>query len=361
MVRLIRRARAGVKVRVIVDALYSGEQVLGRTNPQLEALSPEDNIEVVVGSPIAFGRTLDSVALKQRDHRKLLVVDGQTGFVTGRNISDAYYRGFDETPIHQHTAHQHIPWLDAHVEATGPIVDAIAAMFAAAWTEYGGRHRADLNPSESPRTGTCTARLVVHNGLVDANGMLQYEAMLDGARDHVYIVNDFPIVASLASAMQRALSRGVRLVLLTGNAVARRADGSFFPGPVYRELFDHMVKQRLEPLIRSGAEVYEYAASPDPMIVPRGGVVRPYVHAKVMSCDGRAASVGSANLDATASYWEHEANMVVQDKAFTQGLERQVEEMIARAHAIDLDSDYWKRDRAKRAIVAKLWPSIVYS
>lgn len=359
--RLVRQARAGVRVRVIVDALYSGEQVLGRKNPLIESLSLEDNVEVVVGSPIGFGRSLDSIALKQRDHRKLLVVDGETGFVTGRNIADTYYRGFDETPIHHHTAHEHIPWLDAHVEATGPVVQTIKATFAAAWNEYGGAPHLDLDPSASSSTGSCAARLVVHNGLVDANGMLQYEAMLDGARDHVYIVNDFPIVSSLASAMQRALARGVRLVLLTGNAVARRADGTFFPGPVYRELFDHMVKQRLEPLIQSGAQVFEYVAPSLPMIVPQGGVVRPYVHAKVMSCDGRVASVGSANLDATASYWEHEANLVVQDNAFSGDLERQIEAMIARAHPIDLESDYWKRDRAKRAIVAKLWPAVVYS
>lgn len=241
------------------------------------------------------------------------------------------------------------------------MVQTIKATFAAAWNEYGGAPHLDLDPSASSSTGSCAARLVVHNGLVDANGMLQYEAMLDGARDHVYIVNDFPIVSSLASAMQRALARGVRLVLLTGNAVARRADGTFFPGPVYRELFDHMVKQRLEPLIQSGAQVFEYVAPSLPMIVPQGGVVRPYVHAKVMSCDGRVASVGSANLDATASYWEHEANLVVQDNAFSGDLERQIEAMIARAHPIDLESDYWKRDRAKRAIVAKLWPAVVYS
>lgn len=359
--RLVRQARAGIRVRVIVDALYSGEQVLGRKNPLIESLSLEDNVEVVVGSPIGFGRSLDSIALKQRDHRKLLVVDGETGFVTGRNISDAYYRGFDETPIHHHTAHEHIPWLDAHVEATGPVVQTIKATFAAAWNDYGGRPHADLEPSASSSTGSCEARLVVHNGLIDANGMLQYEAMLDGAREHIYIVNDFPIVPSLAFAMQRALARGVRLVLLTGNAVARRADGTFFPGPVYRELFDHMVKQRLEPLIQGGAEVFEYVAPSLPMIVPQGGVVRPYVHAKVMSCDGRAASIGSANLDATASYWEHEANLVVQDDAFSEDLERQIEAMIARAHPIDLQSDYWKRDRAKRAIVSKLWPAVVYS
>lgn len=361
VVRLIQRARAGVRVRVIVDALYSGEQVLGRKNPLLDSLALEANVEVVVGSPIAFGHAFDSVALKQRDHRKLMVFDGRIGFVSGRNIGDPYYRGFDETPIHQHTSHDHIPWLDAHVEARGPIVDEIQAAFRAAWLEYGGRDHTDLEPEDLPPKGTCAARLVVHNGLVDANAMLQYEAMLDAACDHVYIVNDFPIVPSLASAMLRALARGVRISLLTGNAVARRADGTFFPGPVYRELFDYMVKQRLEPLIRRGARVYEYVAPEHPMVVAEGGEVRPYVHAKVLTCDGKAASIGSANLDATASYWEHEANVVVQDEAFSTDLEKRIEAMIARAHVIDLDSDYWKRDRSKRAIVSKLWPEVVYS
>ncbi len=361
VVRLVRRAREGVRVRVIVDALYSGEQVLGSKNPLVESLSLEPNVEVVVGSPIELRRPIDSMKLKQRDHRKLLVVDGRMGFVTGRNISDAYYRGFDETPIHHHTAHEHIPWLDAHVEIEGPMVEALQRMFRAAWTTYGGDAHPHLESVGQATAGSCAARLVVHKGLRDANGMLQYEAMLDASRKHVYIVNDFPIVPSLASAMHRALARGVRLVLLTGNAVARRADGTFFPGPVYRELFEHMVKQRLEPLIRRGAEVFEYVAPPHPAIVPIGGVVRPYVHAKVMSVDGRVSSIGSANLDATASYWEHEANVVVQDEAFATGLEQQLESMLARAHSIDLDSDYWKRDRSKRAIVSKLWPSAVYS
>ncbi len=361
IVRLVQKARCGVHVRVIVDALYSGEQVLGRKNLLLESLNLEPNAEVVVGSPIEFSRSFDSIALKKRDHRKLVVIDDTIGLVSGRNIGDAYYRGFDETPIHQHTDHDHIPWLDAHVEASGPIVAEIQATFTRAWAEYGGTPPELGKPPPPGATGDCAARLVVHNGLVDANAMLQYEAMLDAAQDHVYIVNDFPIVSSLTSAMQRVLSRGVRLSLLTGNAVARRADGTFFPGPVYRELFDHMVKQRLEPLIRSGARVYEYVVPPHPMIVPRGGEVRPYVHAKVMTCDGRVASIGSANLDATASYWEHEANLVVQDDAFTRSLESQIEEMIDRAHQIDLESKYWKRDRSKRAIVSKLWPTVVYS
>ena len=100
-------------------------------------------------------------------------------------------------------------------------------------------------------------------------------------------------------AMLRALARGVRISLLTGNAVARRADGTFFPGPIYRELFDHMVKQRLEPLIRRGARVYEYVAPEHPMVVAAGAEVRPYVHAKVLTCDARAASIGGCFITST--------------------------------------------------------------
>jgi len=361
IVRLIKRARAGVRVRIVVDALYSGEQVLGRKNPMLDSLALEPNVEVAVGAPIEFSDGIDSVKLKQRDHRKLLIIDGSVGIVSGRNIGDAYYRGFDETPIHQHTSHDHIPWLDAHVEATGPILRDIEATFLEAWKAYGGSEHSDLTPGDHDTTGSSCARIVVHRGLVDANAMLQYEAMLDAATRHIYIVNDFPIVQSLAAAMMRALSRGVTLTLLTGNAVARRADGTFFPGPVYRELFDHMVKQRLEPLIRRGAKVFEFVAPPHPMVVAEGGIVRPYVHAKVMTCDGKVASVGSANLDATASYWEHEANLVVQDEAFATALEAEIDAMTRRAHVIDLDSDYWKRERSKRTIVSKLWPESVYS
>ena len=361
VVALVQKARAGVRVRVIVDALYSGERVLGRRNPLLESLTQEPNAEVVVSSPIDLGRSLDSVALKQRDHRKLLIVDGKVGIVSGRNIGDTYYRGFDETPIHEHTAHEHIPWLDAHIETRGPIVAEIQSTFTRSWLAYDGVDAPELHIVSHELVGDALARLVVHNGLVDANAMLQYEAMLDAAEHHVYIVNDFPIVPSLANAMHRALARGVQLRLLTGNAVPRRADGTFFPGPVYRELFDHMVKQRLEPLIRAGAQVFEYVAPSHPDIVPHGGIVRPYVHAKVMTCDGRAASVGSANLDATASYWEHEANLVVQHEPFVEHVEQCIQSMIDAGHPIDLDSDYWKRDRSKRAVVAKLWPAAVYS
>jgi phosphatidylserine/phosphatidylglycerophosphate/cardiolipin synthase-like enzyme len=361
-VRLIRRAREGVHVRLMADALYSEQEVLGRTNPLLLALDAEPNVEVLALGPIGSRHDVDVSRLKQRDHRKLVIVDGKRAIVSGRNAADPYYRSFAEVAIHDQTEHERVPWLDAHVELAGPIVSEVQRCFLATWDEQGGvppSDRGALLPLLD-RAGSIAARLVEHRGLVDANGLAMYESLLECAEQHVYIVNDFPIVSTLERAISRLLRRGVRVELLTGNAATRRDDGSFFPARVHRTLFEHMVKARLEPLMLEGVKVYEFATPVLPTIVARGGRVRPYVHAKLMSVDGRVCSVGSANLDATASFWESEANVVVEDPAFVGALETQLRELIDHSFALDPRSDYWQRERAQRAVVGKLWPGSVY-
>jgi len=174
-------------------------------------------------------------------------------------------------------------------------------------------------------------------------------------------VNDFPIVHALERAIHRVLARGVSVKLLTGSAAARRDDGSFFPAPMHRTLFEYMVKAKLEPLLQAGVEIYELVPPPSPNVVARGGRVRPYVHAKVVSVDGLVTSIGSANLDATASFWESEANVVVQDEGFAAGVETQLQKLIDGSVAIDPESEYWKRERAQRAVVGTLWPGSFYS
>lgn len=362
VVRLIRRARDGVRVRIMADALYSEQEVLGRTNPLLLALNAESNVEVLALGPIGSRHEVDVPRLKQRDHRKLVIVDGERAIVSGRNAADAYYRSFAEVAIHDQTEHERIPWLDAHVELAGPIVGEVQRCFLATWDEQGGvppTDRGALLPLLD-RAGPIATRLVVHRGLVDANGLAMYESLLEAAEHHVYIVNDFPFVSTLERAISRLLTRGIRVELLTGNAATRRDDGSLFPAPVHRTLFEHMVKARLEPLMLAGVKVYEFATPQLPTIVARGGRVRPYVHAKLMSVDGRVCSVGSANLDATASFWESEANIVVEDMAFVSALEAQLRELIDESFALDPRSDYWQRERAQRAVVGKLWPGSVY-
>ncbi len=361
--RLIRAARRGVRVRLLVDALYSVDGVAGATNAVARGLMEVPGIDVVSSTPITSREDLGPRVLKQRDHRKIVVVDGQLAFVGGRNACDEYYTGFDEVAITDWTPHARIPWLDAHVEVRGPLVGGIARAFVTRWVQAGGRRPpggvgAIVDP---PAVGPSRARLVLHEGIDDAAALLAYESLIDGARDHLWIVNDFPIVPSLRLALRRALHRGVAIRILTGCAVPRRADGTFFDGPLHREAFEHMTKKRLEGLMRAGAEVWEYVAPPHPLIVCRGGVVRPYVHAKVVSVDGRVVSVGSANLDATASYWEREANVVVEDPAVAGRVETELARMCDRGVRVDPGSDQWRREGLQREVASQLWPEALYS
>jgi phosphatidylserine/phosphatidylglycerophosphate/cardiolipin synthase-like enzyme len=360
--RLVTAARRGVQIRLMVDALYSIDGVLGTSNAVVQGLRSEPGIEVVSSQPIASRESFDAVSLKRRDHRKIVVVDGLVAFVGGRNCADEYYTGFDEVAITDWTPHDRVPWLDAHLELRGPLVHQVQQAFIRSWQLHGGSpvptDGRTLPPLEEQ--GSSRARLILHDGVHDAAAMLAYEAIIDGCTDRLYIVNDFPIVSSLQSALRRALARGARLVFLTGSAVARRGDGSFLKGPLYREAFEYMTKQRLGDLMLAGAEVYEYASAPQPLIVCRGGVVRPYVHAKVVSADGFVASVGSANLDATASYWEREANVVVEDPKVVATLDGAIEAMLKHSIRIAPDSEYWRREASLRELAAQFWPESLY-
>ncbi len=363
LARLVLAARRGVRVRFVVDALYSGQEVLGLQNPAIKALTGEPNVDVIASDPITLAEGVDAVRLKQRDHRKLWVVDGAVAFVSGRNAGDEYYEGFDEVAILDTTSHDRIPWLDAHLEIRGPLVAEVQRVFLENWRRNGGPEVEEDAAVFPPlaQVGSSRARIVHHDGLADANALLGYEAIILGARRHVLILNDFPVLATLAAALKRAVERGVRVDFLTGCAIPRRADGSFFKGPIHRELFEYMSKRRFEPLIRGGVHVYEVQIGPRPYFVARGGAVRPYVHAKVVTADGEVASVGSANLDATASYWEREVNAIVEDPAVVGELEAKLRELVASAAPLDLESEYWKRESARRAITDTLWPDVMYS
>ena len=360
--RLVGAGRRGVAVRLMVDAVYSGQHVLGKTMPLLEHLSRQPGVDVLAIDPIHETGQVETIQLKRRDHRKLLIVDGELAWVSGRNAGDEYYTSYREAAVLDWTPADEIPWLDAHIRLRGPLVREVQDSFLHTWKTNGGEEPsegAEVYLPSYPPVGDLRARLVLHHGVEDANSLGAYEAMMDAARSHIMVINDFPVVPSLGSALRRAVARGVRVRVLTGNGNARRADGVQFEGSRARELFEYMTKHRFEELMRCGVEVYEYVAPRGPNIACTGELVRPYVHAKMVSVDGRVASVGSANLDPTACYWEREAIVVVEDPGFVASLEATIATMFDRAYRIDLESDYWKSEATKRAVVSTLWPESV--
>ena len=117
--------------------------------------------------------------LKQRDHRKIVVVDGRLALVGGRNLSHEYYAGFDEVALGPASLWRDVPWLDAGARVEGPAVEALERSFLDAWTTAGGAPF-DVAPQEP--AGGAAARVVVHHGLRDAPTLDTYLALIDAAR-----------------------------------------------------------------------------------------------------------------------------------------------------------------------------------
>jgi phosphatidylserine/phosphatidylglycerophosphate/cardiolipin synthase-like enzyme len=174
----------------------------------------------------------------------------------------------------------------------------------------------------------------------------------------VYVVNGFPLLLEIQHALLRAAKRGVRVRTLVGNLTPRHAGGPFEgPWATLRTAWTSFVHSRMDPLVAAGGECYEYVVPSHPEWDPSVGDLRPHVHAKTMSVDGRACAVGSANLDVTASYWESELLLVVEDEAIAAGVEARFDELLATSRRIDEDPDWRRRADLRRWM--RYWPGVL--
>jgi phosphatidylserine/phosphatidylglycerophosphate/cardiolipin synthase-like enzyme len=344
----------GVAVRVLVDSLHGLHGSFGLRNPLLERLASRPGVELRVSKPITGPPSLEE--LKQRDHRKLVVVDGELALLGGRNLSHEYYAGFAEVPLTAAVTWRTVPWLDAGARVEGPAVAALERSFHEAWTDAGGEPFEIRVPAPAAAT---TARVVVHRGLRDAHTLEAYLALIETARSHIYAVNTFPLLLELQHALLRALRRGVRVRMLFGNFTPKHGE-ELFKGPfaAARSAGMSLVHSRLDPLVAAGGECYELVVRRQPGWDPAVGDVRPHVHAKAMSADGRACAVGSANFDVTAGYWESELLLVVEDEAIVRAVEARFDELIAGSDRVDPNDPDWRR-RAQHRQWMRYWPGVL--
>ena len=344
----------GVKVRVVVDSLHGFHGSLGVRNPLLERLGRRPGVELRVLDPITSPPSLHD--LKQRDHRKLAVIDGQVALVGGRNLSHEYYAGFDEVHLTARSLWREVPWLDAGARVEGPAVAALERSFLDAWTAAAG---SSFDVSEPGMAGTIAARVVIHHGLRDAHTLDAYVAMIDTARSHIYTVNGFPLILEIQHALLRALRRGVRVRTLFGNLTPTHA-GTPFEGPwaTARVEATQLVHSRMDDLVSSGAEAYEFAVPEHPRWERGLGAIHPHVHAKVVSIDGRVCSVGSANLDVTAGYWETELVLIVEDPATVVTLESRIGQLLSQSRCVDRSDPEWHKLAGRRGWMRR-WPGLM--
>src|SRR5690606_17745280 len=116
---LVAAGKRGVAVRLLVDSLHGLHGSFGVENPLLTRLSTQQGVELRVSRPVSVPSMEE---LKRRDHRKLVVLDGRTAIVGGRNLSHEYYTGFDEVALRPTSTWRALPWLDAGARVEGPAV-----------------------------------------------------------------------------------------------------------------------------------------------------------------------------------------------------------------------------------------------
>lgn len=272
---LSERARAGVRVLVLLDWVGSAKMDDALVD-QLE----KSGCEMVRYHALKWYHL---TRINNRTHRKILVVDGKTGFTGGVGIGDEW-RGNAQDPAH---------WRDTHFKVTGPVVAQMQAVFMVNWIKAKAKveHTVDFFPPLEP-TGTQIAQMF-HSSPDEGseNIRLMYLLSIAAARETLHLEQSYFVPDDLIIAMLvAAAKRGVKVEVIV--------PGEHTDTPHVRSAS----RARWGPLLRAGIKIYEYQPT--------------NLHSKVMVVDGLWSSVGSTNFDNRAFRLNDEANLNVYDAAF---------------------------------------------
>jgi cardiolipin synthase len=308
---LCERAEAGVRVRVLLDAV--GSRWLARA--QVAAMTE-------AGVDVEYFRPVNSLRFWEHDnrtHRKVLVVDSRVGFTGGVNTSQEW-TGDAQDPDH---------WRDTHLRIEGPAVDGLVAAFSTDWADS-NRPICELDaefPPEQEKAGDSVVQVVRGSdgtGWSDIANVLAALLTIATRRVRItsaYFAPDETFVNLLVDAGQRGVDVEVLL-----------------PGTNADQRFVQLAAEaQFEKLLEAGVRVWSYQPT--------------MIHAKIVLVDDLVACVGSANFDRRSMKLNHEVEVVVLDPDVVAVLDGHFEEDLEQSVAID--PERWSR-RALPQRVAEL-------
>ena len=298
---LSERARAGVKVRVMVDA--TGSNKMGK--------AAERQMKDAGGKVIKYHhRHIQNIGvMNERDHRKLVVIDGRVAFVGGHCIVDTWLGDAEDK---NHVA-------DISVRLTGPIVNVVQSAFSENWAGETGE--LFLGASVFPdleRTGDVTihAAYLKPENSAPAVKILHHTAICL-ARKRIRIQNPYFIPEPDAiDAFGAAVKRGVDVRVLMPST-----SGSDNP------MVQHAGHRNFEKLLRCGVRLFEYPHT--------------LLHQKVMTVDGTWCAIGSTNFDDRSFETNDEISLGIRDRATARQLDAIFEKYVRECKEIKLDA--WRK------------------
>jgi len=325
---LAHKAREGVTVRIIYDAVGS----LAITQSFWDPVTGNGG-EVREYHPLSPLRpTFDVGRIDQRDHRKILVVDGEHGFTGGLNLARPWL------PLDEGGE----AWRDDMIEVKGYAAQELRTLFYKTWRRVWLLQLPhDISKMNVPRdlvplSRRPTGRVYVLASLRRSRRSLRraYLQRINGAQSSIEIANSYFIPdRSVRSALYRAVLRGVRVRVL----VPWKSDVA---------VVQFALEAMYESLLRNGVEVYAF---PGPMM-----------HAKTAIVDDRYTTIGSFNLDERSRTKNLEVNIGVEDVAFATYVRRWFERDLETATRIDL-FEWRARPLVRRGVeyvafaLRKLW------
>lgn len=304
---LVEAALRGVEVRVLVDGFGSATLDTSWWQPLLDAGGA---VQVYGANPSLWSMQRRHL---RRLHRKLMVVDGHTAFVSGINIQDDW-----DIPG------QSAPRFDFAVQIEGGLALRIAVVMEKRWLRHGWRFSmarlvsVGVTPDlvSAKQEPVQTALLLRDNVRHRRDIERAYLFAIGHARHEILIANAYFLPGlRFRRALIAAAKRGVRVRLLLQGMVEYRLQHA-----ATRALYGYLLK--------AGVEIYEYRPS--------------HLHAKVAVIDGVWSTVGSSNIDPFSLLLANEANVVIEDEEFSRDLGQRLERAIEQ-DAAHIDTGSWQR------------------
>jgi cardiolipin synthase len=321
---LIAKQREGVQVNILYDCVGT----LGTPEAFFDRMR-EAGIHLCPYHPVNPLAHLGRWRINHRDHRKILVVDGEVAFAGGANISGAYRYG---SLFHSRSrTGGALGWRDTHVRIQGPAVAALQVLFVENWFSQPGEALAPRNYFPVlAEAGTTGVRVL---GSAPGGDFEIYRAYVLAMEEAVatihltaaYFVPDPQIVQALVRAAGRGVEVEIILTSVSDSSLVQRASQSYYG-----------------ELLRAGVRIFELRSS--------------MLHAKTAVIDGVWSTVGSTNLDMRSFLFNKEVNLIALDPAFGEEMEKAFQEDLR--NSAEVTPDAWKGrprwDRVKEWVARRL-------
>ena len=326
---LIAKQGQGVQVNVIRDSVGT----LGTPVAFFKTMS-DAGINVLEFNPINPLLARKTWELNQRDHRKLLIVDGAVAFLGGINISSVYSGGSfsQNSRSSAKGVDASLAWRDTDLQLQGPVVAEFQKLFLATWEKQHGPALAASNFFPPPKISGRQVVRAIGSSPSDPFSLIYATLMsaIGSAETSIHLTNAyFAPDPQLLAALEAAAGRGVDVKLI-------------LPSQTDSWLVFHAGRGYYARLLRAGVKIYE-----------RRGVI---LHSKTALIDGVWATVGSTNLDWRSFLHNEELNAVILGTEFGSQVKAMFDKDLAASDPITLE--LWLRrplDLRIKEVFGRIW------